>query len=256
METTLPSFQLSDRERGYLFLEDIDLEAQLAAVRSLLRRNHQADAELKNEIDQLAAEVKAASEDQAWIVEDMWIGQMEHSVYHDAANSMAAVGMLAPMFEALFANLFRALGRSHAAAQSDRTDRARRADEQYWDPHLVFDSKGRREDLVAGILQLSADTKLTPLLPKDLGNVLTALFAYRNMMFHNGFEWPVERRTAFAALLKNQGIPDTWFSNSSRGDQPWIYYMSPAFVDRCLKLVDEALAAIGSLTNTKSKAIG
>lgn len=253
MEGHLQFFEMPDREWGYLFLDDINLEAQLAAVRSLLRRNRQADAALQEEIDQLAAQVTEASEDEAWVVEDRWIGQMEHSVYHDAANSMAAVGMLAPMFEALFTNLFQALGRSHVAQEGHQTDRVRRANQDYWDPHVVFDTRGRREDLVAGILQLSADTKLRSFLPKDFGKVLSALFAYRNLMFHNGFEWPVERRTAFAALIENQNLPDTWFSHSLRGDEPWIYYMSPSFVDRCVNLAEEALIAIGKLTKAKSK---
>lgn len=190
----------------------------------------------------------------------MWVGQMEHSVFQDAANSMAAVGMLAPMFEALFTNLFAALGRAAApkslfpVASEGFTDRRRRADVDYWDPHIVFDSKGRRADLTAGIRQLAVDTGLHPLLPKDYGKVITGLFLYRNMMFHNGFEWPIERRGEFAAQIKSQGLPPDWFTHSSRGGAPWIYYMTQTYVDRCLTLVDEVLTAVGKLTKPKATA--
>lgn len=243
-------FKLTDRDRGYLFLEDINLEAQLAAVRSLLRRNRDADQSLADEIKGLEDQARKASEDEAWIVEDMWIEQLEASVYQDAANSMAAVGMLAPLFEALFTTLFRTLGRAKTQDLT-RTDRATRADADYWNPQVVFGSKGRSENLVAGILQLSADTGLHPLMPKDYAKVLTALFYYRNMMFHNGFEWPIERRQSFTDLLKGQGLPDAWFSTSTRNGEVWIYYMSRILVDRCLALVDETLTAVGVLTTPK-----
>lgn len=248
-------FKLTDRERGYLFLDEIDLEAQLAAVRSLLRRNQLADETLTDEIKRLEQQAREASDDHAWIVEDMWVEHLQASVYQDAANSMAAVGMLAPMFEALFTTLFGALGRSSETA-SDRTDRATRADADYWNPQVLFGSKGRSDNLVGGIIQLSGDTGLGPLLPKDYGKVLTILFAYRNMMFHNGFEWPVDRRESFAETLKAQASPETWFSTATRNGSVWIYYMSPVFVDRCLDLVDEVLIAIGILTSRQAHSRG
>lgn len=246
--------KLTDREWGYLFFEEIDLEAQLLAVRSVLARNREADAELARDIKKLETEARAVDEEHAWIVEDMWVGQLEHSVYLDAANSMAAVGMLAPMFEAVFTGLFRALGRS-AAEGATRSKRASQADGDYWDPHVYFGDDGRRDDLVGGIVQLSKDTGLKSLLPADYAAVLKALFAYRNAMFHNGFEWPEERKAAFAKFLKNQKLPEAWFSMSTRRDEPWIYYMSPDFVDRCLLLVEELLVAVGRLTHPTSPTV-
>jgi hypothetical protein len=245
-------FKLTDRERGYLFLEEIDVEAQLAAARSLLRRNQAADEALAEEIKGFEKQAREVDEEQAWLVEDMWVERIHSSVYQDAANSMAAVGMLAPMFESLFTNLFRALSRSGEKA-SDQTDRTKRAEADYWNPQVLFGSKGRSDNLVGGILQLSADTGLSKLLPKDYGQVLTILFAYRNMMFHNGFEWPVDRRESFAEILKAQGAPDTWFLTATRNHAVWIYYMSPEFVNRCLTLVDEVLTAIGVQTAAGGK---
>jgi hypothetical protein len=251
--------KLPDNFWGHVFFEDIDLEAQMAAVRSLIRRNREADAALEAEISELEAQVKTLEENEAGIAEAFWVGQMEHSVFQDAANSMAAVGMLAPMFEAIFTNLFAALGRAtnskplfHSSEEA-LTARKQRAIADHWDPHVVFDSKGRREDLVAGILQLATDTGLEAHLPSDYGKVITGLFLYRNMMFHNGFEWPVERRDAFAKQIKNQGLPDAWFRSSFRNHQPWIYYMSTVYVDRCLALVGEVLTAVGRMTKPQPK---
>jgi hypothetical protein len=246
-------FKLTDRERGYLFLEEIDLEAQLAAVRSLLRRNEAADTALSIEIKDLENQAREAEEEYAWLVQDMWVERLEMSVYLDAAHSMAAVGMLAPMFEAMFTTLFRTLGASGSSLPK-KTDRAKRADADYWNPQILFGSKGRSDNLIGGILQLAEDTGLKTLLPKDFGKVLTALFAYRNMMFHNGFEWPTDRRKSFADTLESQGVPEAWFSTSTRNKEVWIYYMSPAFVERCLALVSEVLTAIGVLTTPRPNA--
>jgi hypothetical protein len=252
--------KMPDKEWGLVFLEDIDLEAQMAAVRSLIRRNREADTELEAEIETLEAQVQTLADYEASIAEQIWVGQMQHSVFQDAANSMAAVGMLAPMFEALFTNVFAAMGREAApklvfpSSDDGLTVRQRRANADRWDPHVVFDSKGRREDLVAGIQQLAAETGLEANLPADYGKVITGLFSYRNMMFHNGFEWPVERRAAFASQLKSQGLPEEWFRSSFHNHEPWIYYMTTEFVDRCLTLVDEVLTAIGCMTKPQSHA--
>ncbi|MCO8019419.1 hypothetical protein NI456_11180 [Brevundimonas diminuta] len=251
--------KMPDKEWGLVFLEDIDLEAQMAAVRSLIRRNREADIHLEAEIDALEAQVQTLTDYEAQIAEQIWVGQMQHSVFQDAANSMAAVGMVAPMFEALFTNLFAAMGREATpkpvfpSADDGASARQRRANADRWDPHVVFDSKGRREDLVAGIQQLAVETGLEAKLPGDYGKVITGLFLYRNMMFHNGFEWPVERRAAFASQIKSQGLPENWFRSSFHDHEPWIYYMTSEFVDRCLKLVDEVLAAIGGMTKPQSK---
>jgi hypothetical protein len=251
--------KLPDNFWGHVFFEDINLEAQMAAVRSLIRRNREADADLEAEISELEAHVKTLADDEVGIAEAFWVDQMEHSVFQDAANSMAAVGMLAPMFEALFTNLFAALGQAadpkplFPSSDKTLTARKQRADADHWDPHVVFDSKGRREDLVAGIRQLAADTGLETHLPSDYGKVITGLFLYRNMMFHNGFEWPVERRDAFAKQIKSQGLPDAWFRSSFRNHEPWIYYMSTVYVDRCLALVGEVLTAVGRVTKPQPK---
>ena len=49
------------------------------------------------------------------------------------------------------------------------------------------DGSKTKKDLVAGILQLCDATGLVKKLPSDLEVTLSALFIYRNRMFHDGF---------------------------------------------------------------------
>jgi hypothetical protein len=53
------------------------------------------------------------------------------------------------------------------------------------------------EDLVRGVIELVDEVWLRALLPSDLDRTLRALFAYRNKMFHCGFEWPKNERRRF-----------------------------------------------------------
>ena len=75
--------------------------------------------------------------------------------------------------------------------------------------------------------------------------MLAALFGYRNNMFHNGFEWPLEKREKFAQRIKNSGWPDAWFGKATRDKEPWIFYMSPDFIEHCLHTIDQVLEGVG-----------
>ncbi|MCX7382601.1 MAG: hypothetical protein NT133_14565 [Alphaproteobacteria bacterium] len=74
-----------------------------------------------------------------------------------------------------------------------------------------------------------------------------ALVSYRNNMFHNGFEWPPETREKFSARIKNDGWPGNWFTQATRGDVPWVFYMSDDFVAKCLELIEKVLDGVGKL---------
>ena len=155
--------------------------------------------------------------------------------------------MLAPLVESLFVSIFDGLRRRLLQhGHGDSADRRRCMSEaEFWDPHFVFGESGRHKDLVQGVAQLAKSVGISQHLPDDCGKVLTALFAYRNKMFHHGFEWPPEERRTFSARILSEGWPQKWFRKSTRGDEPWIYYMSPIFVDRCVFLVDEILEGVG-----------
>ena len=97
---------------------------------------------------------------------------------------MSAVGMLAPFVESLFESIFKIL-RSHQQNSIKVEDcRTIAAQHDFWNPPFIIRAGGRSTDLVKGIKQLSDSTGLVKFLPDDLETTLSALFAYRNKMFH------------------------------------------------------------------------
>jgi len=81
---------------------------------------------------------------------------------------------------------------------------------------------------------------------------LRALFAYRNKMFHWGFEWPPEERKAFAAQIAQW--PSNWFATATEDGNPWIFYLTDVFVDHCLEQVDQVVLGIGAYVDAQLKA--
>lgn len=243
-----PHFEISSRDQALFLISERDLEAQLLAIRAVLGRNREADEALASAIKTLDEQIRQATGQHAEHLEDEWVDLAHGSVFQDAAHSMAAVGMLAPFIESLFASIFRALREHQSENQSGVTDELRTqvSQNEFWNPHFVFESGGRRKDLVAGIAQLAKSTALANFLPDDYEKTLSALFVYRNKMFHHGFEWPVEERRKFHEGIRKNGWPSSWFRMSTSNDQPWIFYMSTAFVDHCLVTIDKVLDGVGA----------
>src|SRR5207248_2198413 len=69
--------------------------------------------------------------------------------------------------------------------------------------------------------------------------------AYRNKMFHLGFEWPMEERLSFEKAIADSKWTGGWFVKSTSGDSPWIFYMSKEFITHCLATIDKVLDAFG-----------
>jgi hypothetical protein len=240
-------FKLSYRDRALSLLGNIDLDSQLIAIRSLLRRKREAEAQVSNEIKQLASQIQAyAGGDQLYQMhmENHWVDKLHGAVFQDAAHSMSAIGILAPFMESLFVSIFRGLqNQSQIAGAAD--PRGKATDDLYWNPKIVFDKGAQRMDIVAGIKQLSTSTGLHYFMPDGYLKTLSAVFAYRNNMFHNGFEWPPEAREKFSDRIKNESWPDIWFSQAMHGGQPWVFYMSDDFIETNLKLIDQVLEGAG-----------
>lgn len=244
-------FDVSNRDLALGLFGEHDLEAQLLAITGLLSRNQQDDEALEAKIKQLDKDARADARRSAmyWLqLEDEWLDSLHHSVFQDAAHSMAAVGMLAPFVESLFVSIFHAIREyKKNNSNSSRDDpRIAASDNEFWDPHYVFDPKGRRPDIVAGIEQLTRTTGLAEFLPCGYVKVLSALFAYRNKMFHLGFEWPVEERIKFDRRVQSGELPAKWFRKATSGENPWIFYMSEDFILHCLNTIDEVLDGVGA----------
>jgi len=223
---------------------DFDIDSQLLAIRGLLRRNRNADQSISDEIkslEELSRHSKGVAAD--WACDD----KIFYSTYQDAAHSMSAVGMLAPLVETIFYQCFQGIGKQfYPATQSCTThERWNAAHGIQWDCHFIV-AKGRvHKDIVQGIFQLSDAVGLSVRFPSDLKAVLSALFAYRNSMFHHGFEWPVEERERFAKRIQNEGWPSAWFSVATHNDKPWVFSMSDNFIQHCDKTIELVLNAIG-----------
>ena len=238
-------FQLSNRDKALFLIGELDLDAQLLAIQSLVDRNRQADKALNANIQDLAAAIHDTRGSYGQYLEGQWIDNLHGSVFQDAAHSMAAVGMLVPFIEALFVSIFSGLnkhGLEHGYPSSPTKDASL---DHFWDPHYMkINGKMRKGGLVDGIMRLSNSTGLQARLPRDLETVLTALFSYRNKMFHNGFEWPEKERQNFNNRIKEEGWSD-WFSCSTHDHKPWVFYMRASFIDHCLTTIDQVLEGLG-----------
>jgi len=242
-------FDLSNKDYAVLLLEDVDLEAQLIAVRSLLRRNARADEELGQEIEDLAKRAGDASGEYGMHLENSWVDRLHGSVFQDAAHSMSAVGMLVPMLESILTATFVGIRDLEAPARPVTPTGPRAAHighKNFWDPHYLFGPRGGSKDIARGAVQLADSVGLLPLLPADFAMAADALFTYRNRMFHHGFEWPKAERTKFKALIVEKGWPSDWFVSSESNHEPWIFYMSDTLISHALEWFDAILEGIGT----------
>ena len=221
------SFEISNRDRALFLLHQYDFEAQLLAIKDLVRRNQQSDEALVAQIKALDAEIRKSSDEYVYHLLDCWTDRLRNSVFQDAAHSMSAVGMLAPFVESLFVAVFNGL--------REDTD----------GPPVSLVGTGHRS-VVDGIEHHSASIGLKPFLPDGYAEALSALFSYRNRMFHNGFEWPMKERHKFSEQIHKRGWPCEWFKKSTSGDQPWIFYMSAEFIQHCLDTIDQIFEGVGT----------
>ena len=238
---------LEDRDFSCLLLPRIDYDSQLRAIRELLKQNKAAKGALSREIDMIEAIARKARGPANEQAVDEWIDHLRQHTFQSAAHSMAAIGMLGPFVESVFCSSFETLKQSflNDTGALPSHPRWQRATGKEWDCHYYWEKNGRKKNLAKGIVQLSEATGMLDKLPAGLPDMLTALFLYRNNMFHNGFEWPTKKRSAFLRTAKQW--PKDWFENSSTDGEPWIIYMSEGFIEKWLSTIDEILAAIGEM---------
>lgn len=248
-------YELTDTDYGHMLLGDIDLDAQFVAIRGMLARNKEADVALEAEIRAIAETARTAEGGGAWGLDDLWVERLQESVYQDAAHSMAACGMLAPLLESVLTRMFQSIGAETEWPTASEVRRTRAGGEAdgFWNPQIYYDDKSeRKNDLISGIIQLAKETGLVAELPNDFALVVKALFSYRNRMFHNGFEWPVAQRESFDRMIEADRMPADWFRRSTSDKKTWIIYMAEPFITRCLALFGEVLEAGGRLARSQS----
>jgi hypothetical protein len=254
----LEHLDLSDRDRAGLILDRVDYEQQLTAITGLLARNKAADEKLEAERSEIVAFIKKSSgsaQDRA--IEESG-GNFYAMIYQGAAHSMAALGMIAPMYESTFIHAFQSIQEAFRKSGVTRPAHARDGitkSDGFWDCHLVYSEEAKyktRPALVEGIMELADAIELT--LPDGLENLLDALFSYRNKMFHCGFEWPKNECLKFAERIEEKHWKG-WFDRSERANEPWIFYMSDDFIKVCLEMIGKVLDAFGRYCKDRLPAV-
>jgi hypothetical protein len=246
----LPSaadFGIQPRDYIYALEVDFDVDAQLMAISGLLYRNRNANQSLLDEIKKIEEHTRRLKGVEAeWAVAD-WVDQINYSTYQAAAHSMSAVGMLAPLVETVFYQCFQNIGKRFYLANhpAQKHHRWKAAHSIQWDCHWFVDGTRLQKNLAQGIFQLSDAVGLTARYPADLRLVLSALFAYRNNIFHLGFEWPADERDRFAKRIEDKGWPKDWFEVATTGGKPWMFALSDEFIRHCVRTIEQVLQAIG-----------
>jgi hypothetical protein len=247
--------QIDLQPRDYLHFLGLgfDIESQLNAIHEHLARNKKEAADHQETIRKAGEEANQLQDEASEYVVDRWVDLVHESTYQAAAHSMAAVGMLAPFAETVFHRCFMGLGQKFYR-MNDEHARWRAADEIRWDCHYFLSDGKAQKDLVRGIMQLAQAVRIADRLPTDARAVLEALFGYRNQMFHHGFEWPASERIRFAKRIKEQHWPEDWFESSTDDDQPWIFYMSDAFIRCCFDTLNRVPEVFGEVVRQRLEA--
>ena len=238
--------EVSNRELACLVLKELDYESQLNAISDLLGRNNAADSGLTSAIGETDSFARSTGSEQAV---NEWVDLVHASTYQSAAHSMAAVGMLVPLIESLFYQGFQGIRTRYYEERTVPSGHARSdlPPEKFWDCHKVEKGRG---GVVLGILGLAEAIGFAPHLPRDSQRLLTALYGYRNKMFHFGLEWPIEERRKFAKRISDEGWDD-WFPRATTDHEPWIFFMTDSFISDCLTLVHQLLDGFGAYCRGK-----
>jgi len=214
MDSIQESLGMAARDYACILLPTVNYDSQLQAIKSLLILHKHNEKRRSTEIAKVERELQDLSGIQRDIANNERAEMLHMSVYEDAAHSMAAIGMLAPIIETIFCQAFR----SARFYYGDVTDllpnhsRWMQDPEARWDCRFFWKKGEKFVNLVEGIMQLSSATGLKEFLPPNLRNMLSAVFTYRNKMFHLGFEWPMDERKKFQAMIASEKWPDNWFA--------------------------------------------
>jgi len=211
----------SESEYVHFLLEELDYYAQFLAIRDLLYVQEQERKLLHEQIKEMREIAESTSGDANWIAADEWADLCHRSCYQEAAHSMATVGMIAPFAESVF---------QHAFPEESK--------------RILYGDQYPRKSQDYKVMKLVDEVGMRKYMPPNLKSTLSALFAYRNKMFHHGFEWPRKELDKFDKLLKGSNWPENCFTKAESGEQPWMFYMSPGFVEHCLEVIEKTIKGI------------
>ncbi|TBE02316.1 hypothetical protein [Rhizobium ruizarguesonis] len=245
---------LDDRDYLYTLVHNIDWQAQLRAVRLMISRNRQAGEAFSKAIEDDAAEVRTydGPHDDHWV--NQHVDMIHESVYRDAAESMAAIGMIAPLVESTLGQSLAALGDMYdrnniSPGKQERWTRAQKHKARWNCQFYYNDKKEEKNNIILGMPQLAGACGLDKFLSQEFMSWFEAMFTYRNSMFHGGFEWTVDRRELFEKSVEKNGW-DRFFSCSTTNGRPWIYYIKDEAIDALPTMVENMLDSLGRFTKS------
>ncbi len=230
-----------------ILLRPMDAWSQLIAIGNTIGHHRVAERLQDKDIATLAAAANSTSDAD---VSDDLAGTHNYllgmNFFDQAAHSMAAVGVITPFLETVYYRFFTGLATIPTEKHLIPPTHERKRMARCWDCHYIATTQNKiKTDVVIGIRELADATGVTAYLPTNASLVLSALFRYRNAMFHNGFEWTVKELDSFRVFLDIHHLPKEWFDISTCNDQPWIIYMSTLFVDLCLNTAAAILDGMG-----------
>ncbi|PJO47203.1 hypothetical protein [Brucella pituitosa] len=257
-ETTERSFggPIDHRDHLYLLLPTVDWDSQILAVKSMLRNNANALKASDDEIAKSKEYLQDYNGPYHSHYEDEHVNLLHQSVYFEATASLSAIGMIAPMIETIFCQSMSELGTLYqlAGIEPPAHKRWKRSigNVHRWNAQWCFksDPKANSNDLISGLRQISDATRLSEHMDTTTWQWIKAMLSYRNYMFHNGFEWPVDKRTEFQKRIESEGWGQ-YFSCSKTSDKPWIFYLEQETIalmpDEMLKILDGIASFIKGL---------
>ncbi|MET3600725.1 hypothetical protein [Martelella mangrovi] len=101
---------LDKRDYIHTLIDHVEWDAQLRAIRLLLGRNRKSREEASEFIKRDGEELKSYKGSHHDHYVDQHVDLIHDSIYEDAAESMAAIGMIAPMVESILCQAMAALG--------------------------------------------------------------------------------------------------------------------------------------------------
>ncbi len=244
---------LDNSDYIYTLIDNVEWDSQLRAISLVISRNKKAREDFSAYIKQNEEEVKAYNGPHHNHYVDEHVDLLHETVYRDAAESMAAIGMIAPMVESILCQSLAALGRMYqekkmsppAHARWTRADRTNCTPEDRWNCQIKITNKNDVSyNIFDGFPQLAEACGLNRYLSADFMTWFKAMFSYRNYMFHGGFEWSVSNRQKFANLIEREGW-QKFFTCSTSGGVPWIYYLTNETIEDMPDWVGRILDELG-----------
>lgn len=263
-----------DRYSASRALPELDYLAVLNALRSMLHCHARTRTESDARIEALSDRIRRTTEEdtllleEQWLLEDQWLDEVYTAPYVKAAHSLAAVAMLASLYETVFCRAFKKIhehfGETKPADHERRSkiknkwktnpkNKDRR--ESPWNCKCYWDNEEgtTKWNIAKGIHQLAEAINLFPNSQETLAVTLEVLFRYRNAMAHKGIEWPVDERNKFMKDIPNAEFKK-WFATEplpcdkvrKEDVPPCLFYMTDEFIKHCITTLEACISGIGA----------